>query len=102
SCAWLCRPRRVAAVAGLDAHQLGKRIGPFVPVRVMAYHRSFRLIRTHVLCEEAPSRELGHDRELVFDSLREGRCYIAVESVAPARGFRFEAAGVPMGGEAPA
>jgi hypothetical protein len=38
----------------------------------------------------------------VFDALREGRCYIAVDSVAPATGFRFEAADVPMGGEAPA
>ena len=98
----LCRSRRVVAIGGLDAHQFGKRIGPFVPVRVMAYHRSFRLIRTHVLCEEPPARELERDRELVFGALREGRCYIAVDSVAPARGFRFEAADVPMGGEAPA
>jgi hypothetical protein len=102
--AWeeLCRERRVIAIGGLDAHQYGKRIGPFVPVRVMAYHRSFRLIRTHVLCEEPPARELDRDRELVYDALRAGRCYIAVEAVAPARGFRFEAADVPMGGEAPA
>jgi hypothetical protein len=98
----LCRSRRVVAIGGLDAHQYGKRIGPFVPVRVMAYHRSFRLIRTHVLCEHAPSRELQHDRELVYEPLRAGRCYIAVEAVAPARGFRFEAADVPMGGEAAA
>jgi hypothetical protein len=98
----LCRTRRVVAIGGLDAHQYGKRIGPVVPVRVMAYHRSFRLVRTHVLCEEAPARELEHDRELVYDALREGRCYIAVEAVAPARGFRFEAADVRMGGEAPA
>jgi hypothetical protein len=98
----LCRTRCVVAIGGLDAHQYGKRIGPIVPVRVMAYHRSFRLIRTHVLCEEPPARELGRDRELVFDALRAGRCYIAVDCVAPARGFRFEAADVPMGGEAPA
>jgi hypothetical protein len=96
----LCRSRRVVAIGGLDAHQFGKRIGPFVPVRVMAYHRSFRLIRTHVLCEEPPARELERDRELVFGALREGRCYIAVDSVAPANGFRFEAADVAMGGEA--
>ena len=44
--------RRVVAIGGLDAHQFGKRIGPVVPVRVMAYHRSFRYIRTHVLCSE--------------------------------------------------
>jgi hypothetical protein len=73
-----------------------------VPVRVMGYHRSFRFIRTHALCDEAPSGEVDHDREQVFAALRSGRCYISVDSVAPAGGFRFEADDVPMGGEAPA
>jgi hypothetical protein len=102
--AWdeLCRERRVVAIGGLDAHQYGKRIGPVVPVRVMAYHRSFRFIRTHVLCEEPPARELEHDRDQVYAALRAGRCYIAVDAVAPARGFRFEANDLPMGAEAPA
>jgi hypothetical protein len=96
--AWdeLCRARRVVAIGGIDAHQFGKRIGPVVPLRIMAYHRSFRHIRTHVLCEGAP------DRHQVFAALREGRCYIAVDSIAPARGFRFEADDLPMGAEAPA
>jgi hypothetical protein len=102
--AWddLCRTRRVVAIGGLDAHQFGKRVGPFVPLRVMSYRRSFRQIRTHVLCEEAPTRELEHDREQVYAALREGRCYIAVDAVAPARGFAFEADDLPMGAEAPA
>jgi len=102
--AWdeLCRHRRVVAIGGLDAHQFGKRIGPVVPLRLMGYHRSFRFIRTHVLCDEAPKRELGPDREQIYAALREGRCYIAVDSLAPARGFSFEADDVPMGGEAPA
>jgi hypothetical protein len=102
--AWdeLCRQRRVVAIGGLDAHQFGKRIGPFVPVRVMGYHRSFRFVRTHVLCENELTGELAHDREEVFGPLREGRCYIAVDSIAPARGFRFEADDVAMGAEAPA
>jgi hypothetical protein len=95
----LCRTRRVVAIGGLDAHQFGKRIGPFVPIRVMAYRRSFRFIRTHVLCEEAPRHELEHDREQVYAALREGRCYIAVDSVAPAKGFAFEADDLPMGAE---
>ncbi len=94
--------RRVVAIGGLDAHQFGKRVGPVVPLRIMAYHRSFRYIRTHVLCERAPRHELEHDREQVYAALRSGRCYIAVDSLAPARGFRFEADDVPMGGEAPA
>jgi hypothetical protein len=102
--AWdeLCRTRRVVALGGLDAHQFGKRIGPVVPLRVMAYRRSFRFIRTHVLCDEPFTRDLGHDREQVYAAMRAGRCYIAVDSVAPARGFRFEADGVQMGAEAPA
>ena len=96
--AWdeLCRTRRVVAIGGIDAHQFGKRIGPFVPLRIMGYHRSFRHIRTHVLCERPP------DRDQVFGALGEGRCYIAVDSIAPARGFRFEADDLPMGAEAPA
>jgi hypothetical protein len=96
--AWdeLCKTRRVVAIGGIDAHQFGKRIGPVVPLRVMAYHRSFRHIRTHVLTEARP------DRDSVYAALREGRCYIAVDSIAPAKGFAFEAGDLPMGAEAPA
>jgi hypothetical protein len=102
--AWdeLCRRRQVVALGGLDAHQVGKRIGPVVPLRLMAYRRSFRVIRTHVLCEEGVSRDLEHDREQVYGALRAGRCYIAVDAIAPARGFRFGADDLAMGAEAPA
>jgi hypothetical protein len=102
--AWdeLCRSRRVVAIGGLDAHQFGKRVGSFVPLRVMSYRRSFRQIRTHVLCEEPLTRELEHDRAEVYAALRDGRCYIAVDALAPAGGFGFEADDIPMGAEAPA
>ena len=102
--AWdeLCRDRRVVALGGLDAHQFGKRVGGFVPLRLMGYARSFRFIRTHVLCSQAPSGELEHDREVIYAALREGRCYIAVDAIAPARGFAFEADDLTMGQEAPA
>ena len=102
----LCRERRTVAIGGLDVHQFGLRVGPFVPLRLMAYHRSFRYLRTHVLCERAPTGELDHDREQVYAALRAGRCYLAVDSIAPARGFDFWAEGpdgeLPMGSEAPA
>jgi hypothetical protein len=102
----LCANRKVVAIGGIDAHQLGIRVGPVVPIRLMSYRRSFRHIRTHVLCEEAPTGDLEHDREQVYSALREGRCYIAVDSVSPAHGFRFWATGpagtIPMGSEAPA
>jgi hypothetical protein len=103
----LCGQRRVVAIGGLDAHQIGVRVGNRVPVRLMAYRRSFRQLRTHVLCEELLSGDLDHDRDQVYGALREGRCYIAVDALAPARGFSFwgetpDGARLPMGAEAPA
>ena len=89
--AWerLCAKRRTVAIGGVDAHQFGIKVGRFTPLRLMSYRRSFRHIRTHALVEEELSGEVQRDRELVFSALRAGRCYIAVDSVSAARGFRF-------------
>jgi hypothetical protein len=97
--------RRVVAIGGLDAHQLGLRAGDRVPLRLMSYRRSFELLRTHVLLERPPRGEADADRAAVYEALREGRCYLARDVIAPAGGFRFWADGpehVEMGSEAPA
>ena len=88
--AWdeLCRRRRVVAIGGIDAHQFGKRIGPVVPLRLMAYHRSFRYIRTHVLCRSRRPASSSTTAGRSTTALREGRCYIAVDSLAPAARLR--------------
>jgi hypothetical protein len=104
--AWdrLCQAKRVVAIGGVDAHQFGVRVGPVVPLRLMSYRRSFRHIRTHVLCREPMTGDLEHDQAQVFAALRQGRCYLSVDSVASPKGFAFWADGpagtVPMGGEA--
>jgi hypothetical protein len=102
----LCRKRPIVALGGLDAHQFGIRIGPVVPLRLMSYRRSFRQLRTHVLTDAPLSGELEPDRGRVYSALRRGRCYIARDSLAPARGFSFHAEGpagrLDMGDEAPA
>jgi hypothetical protein len=85
----LCASRRVVGIGGLDAHQIGLRVAGRVPLRLMSYTRSFRHLRTHVLCAELPTGELEHDRQQVYEALRSGRCYVAMDSVAPARGFGF-------------
>ena len=90
-------------IGGLDAHQFGKRDRP---VRAAAADGLPALVPLHphprALRARRPTRELEHDREQVYGALREGRCYIAVDAVAPARGFAFEADDLPMGAEAPA
>jgi hypothetical protein len=95
-----CARRRVVAIGGVDAHQVGIRVAGRVPLRLMSYARSFRFIHTHVLCREQPSGELEHDRRQVYEALADGRCYIANDALAPARGFAFWAdEDVPMGAE---
>ena len=96
----LCRRRRVPAIGGLDAHQKGIRIRGRVR-SPMANARYFALLQTHVLLPAPPAGELAADRAAVHDALREGRCYLAFEGLAPGRGFRFWAerddAAAPMG-----
>jgi hypothetical protein len=96
----LAARRRVVGIGGLDAHQFGVRVLGRA-LRLMSYHRSFRQLRTNVLVREALDGSLDRDRGLVFEALREGRCYITAHAVAPAGGFRFHAEGVEMGAEAP-
>ena len=95
-----CARRRVVGIGGIDAHQVGLRVGGRVPIRAIGYKRTLRHLHTHVLCREAPTGDLAHDREQIYDALREGRCYIAIGSVAPARGFAYWGEGVEMGSEA--
>jgi hypothetical protein len=93
--AWdrLCAARPVVALGGVDAHQFGVRIGSRVPLRLMGYHRSFRHLRTHVLLERPVSGDAVRDRDAVYAALGAGRCYLALDSIAPARGFRFDGMG---------
>lgn len=105
--AWdrLCRRRRVPAIGGLDAHQHGIRLQGRV-LSPMPHGRYFALLQTHVLLTAAPAGTLAADAAGVEDALREGRCYLAFEGLAPGRGLRFwaesDGAAVPMGAHAPA
>jgi len=103
----LCSERRVAAIGGIDAHQRGVRVLGRVPLRFMSYRRAFGHLRTHVMCEKPLNGDLDHDRAQVYDGLREGRSYIAIDSIRPAAGFAFWAehgrsAALAMGAEGPA
>jgi hypothetical protein len=89
----LCARRRCVALGGVDAHQVGIRVRGHVPLRLMAYKRSFRYLRTHLLVGDRLSGDVEADRATVFGALEHGHAYIAMDSLAPARGFRFWAEG---------
>jgi hypothetical protein len=55
----------------------------------LAYETLFSCFRLHVLLEEPLSGEFGQARAQVFNSLRRGAFYCAVDSARPAGGFVF-------------
>ena len=62
------------------------------------YRGIFALLRLHVLVDGpggADRADAGAEEAVIWDALRHGRFYNAVEAVADARGFRFDAETVP-------
>ena len=92
----LTAQRRTPAIGGLDAHQTGVRIRGRV-LSPMPHDRYFRLLRTHVLVAQPPTHDLASDRAAIYAALREGRCYLGLDAVAPARGFAFTAQSDELG-----
>ncbi len=92
--AWdrLCARRRCVAIGGLDAHQSGFRWRGR-PRSPFPNRRFFGTLATHVLTERPARGELEADRALVLGAIRAGRCFLALDSLAPAHGFRYEGSG---------
>ncbi|MGI8631088.1 MAG: PHP domain-containing protein [Solirubrobacterales bacterium] len=85
----LGRKRRVAGIAGLDEHQFQLQVAGRVLFRTLSYAESFRHLRTHVLTPGPLAGDLAADRALILDALGEGRCFMAVDSLADSRGTAF-------------
>lgn len=98
----LAARRPVVGIGGIDAHQIGVRVAGRVPLRLMAYRRSFSFLRTHALLDAPLTGDAPRDRDRLYAALRAGRCYLAMDRWAPATGFRFAGDGVTMGEEIPA
>ncbi len=98
--------RRVPAIGGLDDHQRGFRIRGRVRSPV-PHRRTFRLLRTHLLCDRALSGDVSADRSTIVTALRAGSAWLACPCVAPAHGARLwaeraDGTTIAMGAEAPA
>lgn len=81
--------RRTVGIGSVDAHALivvGRST-----FRVPPYVDMFRGLQIHILVPEAFNRNLAHDRQLVYDALRDGRCYTAYTIWGDAMGFQFTA-----------
>jgi hypothetical protein len=86
----LLRTRKVVAICGSDAHATTYRLGPLVR-EVFSYKYLFRASNLHILTEEVFSRQLDHDKKVIYEALREGHCFTAYDLLGDARGFLFTA-----------
>ncbi|TKJ41129.1 histidinol-phosphatase [candidate division LCP-89 bacterium B3_LCP] len=87
--------RRVVGLGGVDAHAHHYSIWRNVNASIFPYKIAFRSIHMHVLFDEPP--EEGNDDAALtqlFQTLRQGRAFVANRYVGQARGFRFWAEGV--------
>ena len=73
---------KVVGIGGADAHEFHAFGLVFAPYDIM-----FQLVRTHVL---VPTNTT-FDKDAVYDALRNGHAYLAIELLAEAKGFTFMA-----------
>jgi len=90
----LNRERRITGIGGIDVHAFPFRIG-FISIEIYPYKVQFRSIRTHVLTSRPLINERGEKlpwreaESVVFEALKQGRCFVVNYSVGDGRGFRF-------------
>ncbi|HEY3316011.1 MAG TPA: hypothetical protein VGL40_12135 [Bacillota bacterium] len=86
----LNKVRKVVGVAGGDVHGQRYKVGPLT-VPLFTYDDTFRLIHTHILVLEKFTGDLGHDRRLIPQALRQGSSYMSYDRRRSATGFSFVA-----------
>ena len=79
---------RVAAIGGTDVHATVYTLGPLKRA-IHSYEHCFRTVRTHILSPEPFNGDLEHDRNLVYEALRNGHAFVAYDLIGDSRGFRF-------------
>ena len=77
----IARHGRVVGIGSSDAHEVRVFGLKFAP-----YEMLFQLIRTHVLIPRGPLTDIG-----IYDALKKGHAYLAIELITEAKGFSFQA-----------
>jgi hypothetical protein len=67
-------------------------MGPISRI-IYPYEFHFRTVNTHVLTTQPLSGDAKTDKQLIYEAMAEGRCFVGYDLPAPTRGFRFTAQG---------
>ena len=82
--------RRVVGLGSTDAH--AKPLPIFRFIKFLPYEYLFQTIRTHVLLNEPLStHSFPAGKQLIYDAIKAGHCFIAYDLLADSMGFTFMA-----------
>lgn len=84
--------RKVVGIGGIDAHAYKQNMFGFFEVEIFPYKVLFKSIRTNIFTFEPLLKDdskLEYNKKLVYNALKEGRCYINNFYYADSKGFRF-------------
>ncbi len=88
----LLEENRVVVIGGSDAHALQQHLGPLHRI-IFPYEFHFRAINTHIFLPGPLAGDAAVDRQMIYDALAAGHCFVGYDLPAPTRGFRFTAQG---------
>ncbi len=86
--------RKVVGIGGIDAHAHKYNLLGFLEVEIFPYKVLFKSIRTHILLNEKIEKGKGNNylkkaKELIYNALKEGRCFVANDYHGNSNGFEF-------------
>ena len=84
--------KKVVAVGGADAHAFDSRVGPLHRT-IFPYEFHFRAINTHILTPTPLTGDLETDKNMIYEALAAGHCFVGYDQPASTRGFNFSAQG---------
>jgi PHP domain len=88
----LNKDRKVVGIGGIDAHAHKINVLGFVEVEIFPYKILFKSIRTHVITHKrirGKKTTVDEAKQLIYESLEHGRCFVANSYHAKAKGFKF-------------
>lgn len=83
---------RVVAIGGSDAHATRLRLGLLSRI-IYPYDFHFKAINTHVILSKPLTADVNTDKQMIYEALSAGHCFVGYDLPASTRGFRFSAQG---------
>jgi len=88
--------RKVVGIGGVDAHAHKVNVVGLVEFEVFPYKVLFKSIRTHILIQEKlnnsnEKENIKGSKEIIYNAMSAGRCFVSNYYQGDARGFKFYA-----------